>query len=55
MMAVRASELRAWINTIPPNWEVNIADGGRALVATGPTEKFEITLKISNEPKPKKE
>ena len=54
-MAVRASELRDWIKTIPPDWSVAIDDGGLTLVATGPTKKLEVTLEVGGEPEPEEE
>lgn len=55
-MAVRVSELRDWINTIPPNWEVGIDEGGLTLVARAePGAKYEVTLEVGGETEPEEE
>lgn len=52
-MAVRASELRDWINTIPPHWHIGIDDGGLTLVARAePGAKYEVTLEVGGETEP---
>lgn len=55
-MALLVSELRDWINTIPPNWEVGIDEGGLTLVARAePGAKYEVTLEVGGETEPEEE
>lgn len=55
-MAIRVSELRDWINTIPPNWEVGIDASWLTLVASAePGAKYEVTLEVGGKADPKEE
>jgi hypothetical protein len=55
MMALRASNVRDWIEAIPPDWTVYIDEGGLTLCARGPAGDFEPYLEIGGDPEPDEE